>query len=65
MIRFSGAALLLAATAAPAFTQDDPLAPIPETELEPVDPAPDEPAVVEPGPTPTPSPPVTRPVVVP
>ena len=64
MIRLSAAALLLAATAAPAFAQDDPLAPIPETE---VDAAPEQPAKTEEAPplTPTPSVPVARPVVVP
>ena len=64
MIRLSAAALLFAACAAPALAQDDPLAPLSETELEPVEPTPQQPTV-EPAPTPTPSPPVARPIVVP
>ncbi len=64
MIRFSAAALLLAATAAPVCAQDDPLAPLSETEVEPVEPTPQQ-SVTEPAPTPTPAPTVTRPVVVP
>ena len=66
MIRLSAAALLFAACAAPALAQDDPLAPLSETELEPVEPTPQQPTVEPaPTPTPTPSPPVARPIVVP
>ena len=61
MIRLTAAALLLAATATPAFAQDDPLAPLPQ-EVEPADDAPAEPVAVTP---PPPSTPVVRPVVVP
>lgn len=63
MIRLTVAALLLAATATPALAQDDPLAPLSETEIEPVEPTPEP--VVEPVPTPAPAPPVARPLVVP
>ena len=64
MIRLSATALLFAATASPAFAQGDPLAPLSETEVEPVEPAPQQPAT-EPAPAPAPAPAVTRPVVVP
>jgi soluble lytic murein transglycosylase-like protein len=61
-MRLSVAALLLAAGAAPALAQD-PLAPIPETEVEPMDAAPAEPEAIVP--PPTTAAPVVRPVVVP
>ena len=66
MIRLSAAALVLAASAAPAFAQNDPLAPLPETEVEPADVAPAEPEAVVPAPTPAaPSVPIVKPIVVP
>jgi soluble lytic murein transglycosylase-like protein len=64
LTRLTAAALLLAVTAVPAFAQD-PLAPIPETEVEPADAAPAEPETIAPSPTPAPATPVAKPVVVP
>ena len=64
MIRLGFAAVLLVTTS-PVWAQNDPLAPIPETEVEPVDAVPQEPEVVAPTQTPAPIAPVTRPVVVP
>ena len=64
MIRLGLAALLLV-TAAPVWAQNDPLAPVPETEVDPADAVPAEPDATAPSSAPTTSVPVARPVVVP